>query len=741
MKRTYRLTALLLCSAMLCGSVPAVPVSAEDSAVSQPAESAASDALTGFLTRIAGWDDADMDDCILLTHKNASTGQNSFTFLTPKHPYSIHAASYYGEANYRYRVSFSDEHAADTPTLRNRLYDVLTAQGKDKDAAEKISLSAETRTKTDAGYIVEGVAASELKRLTEVTRIEAPQVYHTDTNVGGTGLNYTSAYSLTFQCSSALTAADFPQLSGVTVKNTDGTWELTLNSTAYEDYFTAFRYVRTLPFVSDLNMGWVMTEVSVTSEESFSEPFAWKTLYDKRIPDASETLTEFLGRIAGWENTTLDQCIIIPSADGGVQLLTPTKLYNVTCLRNSNFEVTLDAGTALDTDAVLAKWKAMLKAAGCPEKQLYANRCTLTKTGADTYCIETGMNFYGDLTIADCLKDFWNVTSVSVRYHYWTSDRPNSTFFHTVCVACDKEPSAADFPALDGVTITKDKEQEYDAPEGCWLLSLSDDKYADYFAALKYVQTLEFVRDARLMAISTALADDNPDAQITDREPDVLYRRGELVLPVFGDHSLDDPYRRFYIYGESYLDADSPKQKNVRTKYFNGQIYVPGGKDLPASPQTEGMKALYSSYAQGWFFWKEDTMTTAEAEALCAEIKEYYAQNTDITLSCDPTPVYCTKLPPTCTGDINGDSEITIHDAKKLLDSVVLNSISAASKIYDVTMQLHPNADVNGDGKVNILDAKYILDYSVWQQTMKQKPDWAFITGRTVKAPDIDADQ
>ncbi|MBP0971221.1 MAG: hypothetical protein J5753_04200, partial [Oscillospiraceae bacterium] len=89
MKAMNRLTALLLGAAVLGGSVPGMPVTAADpSAVQTVAADLQQDTRTAFFERIAGWDNADPADCVILENDLA------LMLLTPKKPYRIMTGTY-----------------------------------------------------------------------------------------------------------------------------------------------------------------------------------------------------------------------------------------------------------------------------------------------------------------------------------------------------------------------------------------------------------------------------------------------------------------------------------------------------------------------------------------------------------------------------------------------------------------------------------------------------------------------
>ena len=87
-------------------------------------------------------------------------------------------------------------------------------------------------------------------------------------------------------------------------------------------------------------------------------------------------------------------------------------------------------------------------------------------------------------------------------------------------------------------------------------------------------------------------------------------------------------------------------------------------------------------------------------------------------------------------GDANINGELTIEDAKLVLDEhVIVNLTKGKSIITDPDAR--SSVDVTGDGKINDKDAKKILDYVVMKQ-IKLNPSWYELTGNP-NAPDAPA--
>ncbi|MBQ9863135.1 MAG: hypothetical protein IJM28_04430 [Lachnospiraceae bacterium] len=160
----------------------------------------------------------------------------------------------------------------------------------------------------------------------------------------------------------------------------------------------------------------------------------------------------FCERIAGWENVTLDECILLRTPHGGMQVLTPTKPYWVQLVPEYPWRIYLTGDNLPDADKVQEKWKEMLRAEHYPEKSLEMLQCKITPA-EDGYDIMCGPYEYGEITLADCLRYFPEVACADIQYAYRTDDRPNEAFLFCFRFQCDRTPVPEDFPSLDTLNI------------------------------------------------------------------------------------------------------------------------------------------------------------------------------------------------------------------------------------------------------------------------------------------------
>lgn len=291
---------------------------------------------------------------------------------------------------------------------------------------------------------------------------------------------------------------------------------------------------------------WYQYETTTAITTTFGFDTAAETTTTTATPkaDYSNTLTEFLTRIAGWQNAALDECYIL--SDGKL-LMTPDKVYRISHLRYTPYRVHLTKGTTLDTKAVLTKWKEMLREAGYPEGPLsYFTSCTLEEA-EDGYYVKVLQDAYMDISLTDCLQTFPQVERIDAQFGYRTDSRPNSTRGYMFTFTCDRTPTAVDFPQLENITL-RNSYHEGGTPTDSWYLAINPvnkpeyiepvTKYEDYYAAMPYILSLDFVHNLSLVYVETCLADANEDAQILEPEFTVLFDRAAQTYKT-GDVRLD----------------------------------------------------------------------------------------------------------------------------------------------------------------------------------------------------------
>ena len=684
------------------------------------------EALADFLTRVAAWDDAAVSDCVLLRQGT------QILLLTPKHPYYIvkgrgsQCRVYVQEGT---KLTLDDLWGAMEKALAERRN--LTGYTEE----QELTILRELRLhKQHDCYLAELPEALKqdaptlsevLSQFPNVMRTEIPYVYQTDT-LRGKLANYT----LRFACKRELLAEDVPALSGVTVTaaGTSGLWNLKLESDSYEEYFEAVKLLSAMEDVSKIWLWGDQNGWGETHDDNASEPYRWEATY--AAGNSADLLNEFLMRIASWDNASLDDCItqINDNTQNPYQpyavIYTPYKKYDVLRYRCSNYRVYVDEGTALDPDAILEKWAQMLREAGYPEKNLeqYFKACTLTEADGG-YDVSLWQDAYGDITLADCLKTFGNVKKVDAVFCYHTSDRPNEHTPECLSFVSGKTYAAYDLPKLKNITLS-DHSPYSKEPDGKQYLTIENGSYADYFSAMKYLQTFEDIRELSLYEMSTALADECEDASLIELDRTVLYELETPVLPVYGSFDAGDP-----LYNDQrYVFADELPEGT--DGYFTGLVTYQGEPSYHYGE--DGWISFYSDYGGNHYVGKTGTpLTIGEAKALCAEIKERFADG-EFKIT-EPKLVWVKGMPCTVTGDLNNDNTVTIADAKMLLDRTVWYSINGYHTIP--LKQTLPTADVNGDGEVDISDVKYILDYAVYALTFGKNPEWSSITAYKAQVP------
>lgn len=476
-----------------------------------------------FFKRIAGWQNASLSDCIQL---------GGDELLTPDKPYQISRVRFTP-----YCVYMNNGAKPDTDAILAKWKEMLLAAGYPKDAWLWDHCTCDV-TEQNGGYQIvvpqdayAGITLADcLMTFPAVQRIEAQFGYMTDDRP-----NQPAGYAFRFtkDGTDMPKAEDFPQLSGVQISGdvplmtqTDSTWSLSLTSGRYEDYFEAAKYLQTLDFVHGLYLCYGSTELADDSEDAKIPDPEPTVLYDCTADSASLTeLTRdaFFKCIASREQMLYDTCIR-PNEN---QLLTPNKPYTVQRQMIGPFCVTLRKGGTLDADAVLAKWKDMLKAAGYPADALADFTCKITECSG-VYTVRTTQDGYDSVTLADCLKTFPDVQRIGRNYGYRSDDFANGAGNFKIGFRSEGARTAADFPALDTAKITGARGDMIE-PDGRQFLTLNSTAYADYFTAIKYMQTLDFVHDLSLGYEMTCMAMiDEP--QILDTEMTVLFDRGDLNL-------------------------------------------------------------------------------------------------------------------------------------------------------------------------------------------------------------------
>lgn len=538
----FALAAELYAAFGLCANAYPTPEESEaetafgKNALVKDTESQDSDTLSQFRARIAGWDDAKLEECYVLDN----------LLLTPKKAYDIQKLRYSP-----YRIYLKDGAKLTGAEILAKWKEMLLAEGYPQKTLDTFTEC--TLTESEGGYLVETDAQEGykgidllgcLRTFPQVQRVEAQFGYHTDSRP-----NSQSGYQFSFRSYKEPTPADFPELENVVIRNTyvEGSapidrWYLSINPQAsltnYADYFAAVPYMQSLDYVTDLRLCFMETEVGDCNEDAkIIEPY-FTVLFDRggvQNTAQSKSMQAYFERIAGWENTTLDDCYIL----NGTQLLTPEKPYSVAYRQCSPYCFYLKRGTKPDADAIRKKWREMMIAAGYPDDSRLDNeigkmRFEFSQGG---YLIQDARTEFASASIIDCLQSFPNVERVTAQFCYTTDDRVNGSGSYQFYFTSDRALTKADFPQLSVkemaqqlVNIVPGEEQPT-----LYSLRLSSERYQDYYAAVPYLLSLDFISDLKLGYMLTALADLNDDTQMKLPDWDTLYRRGDAT----GDDTVD----------------------------------------------------------------------------------------------------------------------------------------------------------------------------------------------------------
>lgn len=233
----------------------------------------------------------------------------------------------------------------------------------------------------------------------------------------------------------------------------------------------------------------------------------------------------FCERVAGWENVTLQDCFLLRTPSGDLQVLTPEHPYTIQHYRLSPYRIMISGDSVPEEEAVLKKWAELLRDAGYRNQELHCE----FKPAEYGYDVLTNT----DLLLEECLKSFPQTESIDAQYAYRTDDRINHSngyvYMYSYCFQCDRTPVPEDFPSLNVASIRCDE------LTGDWNLCLNNDQYSDYFAGFRTMLDSEIVQNLSFDYIITELWDDSDDVQINLPERTVIWERGaaaETTQPV-----------------------------------------------------------------------------------------------------------------------------------------------------------------------------------------------------------------
>lgn len=227
---------------------------------------------------------------------------------------------------------------------------------------------------------------------------------------------------------------------------------------------------------------------------------------------------EMYERIARWENTTVDQCLVVSEK----QFLTPTKPYEITRLRTSPYRVTFKEGTAPDWDAIFDKWLEVLRRNGYPESSLEnLSYELLPKPASEEFSnidfFRTTQDGWKQYSILDVLEEFPEIEKIEAKFSYFTNSRPNATGGYSITVAGNSD-EMPEIPADDIKTMQYDETGKY------WYIKLNSEEYSAYFEQMKQLAA-DGGQGLSLEYISTCMADDSEEASYELPDYETLFER------------------------------------------------------------------------------------------------------------------------------------------------------------------------------------------------------------------------
>lgn len=455
--------------------------------------------------RIAGWENTTVDQCLVVSDTQ---------FLTPTKPYEIHKVRYSP-----YRITFRKGTKPDWDAIFSKWVETLREAGypesslkyfeyetPDMPASEDFADVYDFRTSQDAWK--EYSLLDILKEVPEIEKVEAHFGYRTDSRPNGTG-DY--AIQLVIDPNENEQADIREILDGIREISPvpDSSLSLIyLEDDSYSAYFEAMKKLIVAAPDSGACLRYTSTCLADANEDAVWMFPEYDVLFTREAPETmpeSAPLQQYYNRIAGWENTTLDNCIILSDRT----MLTPNKPYHIEKTRCSPYRFYLKEGTTLDKDELLAKWRQMMLDAGYAgenldamlERDIGGMEFEASEGG---YLVKNARDDYGGVTLADCLKRFPQVMRIETEYCYMTYDRVNYSGDYCFTFRSSREISAADFPGINLSQLELGPEEIL--PIRCRLWLATSD-YASYFQAAQILQSLDFVSGLNLNFSATELAD------------------------------------------------------------------------------------------------------------------------------------------------------------------------------------------------------------------------------------------
>lgn len=261
MKATKKLLAAAVSTVLALG---ALPISAHAAVTGPPAS------IMQMYERIAEWENVSVDDCFI------EIGDiRDARLITPNKMYFI--TVWDGDW---LRVTVKEGTELTPEDVSDAWRNYLTATGRLEGAYGLDSIPVVAETETPGTYLVQmnevwrhGVYIFPdcLTTIPNVVKIEGQYNYNTSSRV-----NHETILCLSFQCDFTPTAEDFPDIEIEEIRRSqwsDG-WELVLPAesnrqyASYQDYFAAYVSLRSLDFVRNVDMGYMITEMYDPNEDA-----------------------------------------------------------------------------------------------------------------------------------------------------------------------------------------------------------------------------------------------------------------------------------------------------------------------------------------------------------------------------------------------------------------------------------------------------------------------------------------
>ncbi len=227
-------------------------------------------------------------------------------------------------------------------------------------------------------------------------------------------------------------------------------------------------------------------------------------------------------RIARWQETTVDQCIVVSDT----QFLTPTKPYQIVRLRYSPYRITFRQGTKPDWDVILNQWIETLREGGYPENILESFNYELpdmpeSAEFANVYDFRTTQDAWAQYSLLDVLEEIPEVEKIEAQFGYRTDSQANSSGSYRISLPLLEDASALNLSGIQEIVDSPEYNRTY--------VYLDTMDYAAYFDAIRQLHAGGRT-DAGLAYTQTELASAMDDAYYVIPYYETLYECSETEL-------------------------------------------------------------------------------------------------------------------------------------------------------------------------------------------------------------------